>query len=70
MHQLEFDLPERTGFGGLWSAMDDDHQAPAEQAPVARHHLATSEGASSPEVLRALQAFRSATSGDGIGGAA
>ena len=70
MHQLGFDLPERTGFGGLWSAMDDDHDAPAPRAPATRHHLATSDGPSSPEVRRALRAFRAAVCDDGIGGAA
>ena len=61
MHQLGFELPERTGFGGLWSAIDD---APAERTATpaaARHVVATSAGARSPAVRRAIAAFLTTT---------
>ena len=53
-HHLGFDLPERAGFGGLWSALE------APPAPVSlevRHPVASSSGASSPAVRAAVAAF-------------
>ena len=62
MHQLGFELPDRTGFGGLWSAMDE---RPAEEpvAPVARetrHWVTRSTGARSAHVRAAIRALESA----------
>ena len=60
MHHLGYDLPERTGFDGLWSAMDEPTSAPLASAAVERHVIARSDGASSPVVRTRLVAFRAA----------
>jgi hypothetical protein len=62
MHHLGYDLPERTGFGGLWSAMDEA-PAPRISAVIERHVVARSDGASSPVVRTCLAAFRAALAG-------
>ena len=62
-HRLGFELPERTGFGGLWSAMDpvDDDDVPAPAAnEEPRHWVARSHGASRPQVRKAILALESA----------
>jgi hypothetical protein len=62
-HRLGYDLPERTGFGGLWSAMDED-RVPAPASPaIERHVVARSAGARSPMVRAHLDAFRLALAG-------
>lgn len=60
-HRLGYDLPERTGFGGLWSAMDEVPASVA--APIERHVIARSDGARSPVVQAHLDAFRQALGG-------
>ena len=58
-HRLGFDLPERTGFGGLWSAMDpveDDVPAPAAHDEP-RHWVTRSHGTKRPQVQRAILAL-------------
>lgn len=59
-HRLGYDLPERTGFGGLWSSLDRrPADAPASEAP--RHVVATSAGATSAQVRSSIAAFLAAT---------
>lgn len=60
MHHLGYELPERTGFGGLWSAMDEPGGAPVASVTVERHVVARSAGAGSPAVQARLAAFRAA----------
>lgn len=61
MHQLGYELPERTGFGGLWEAVADaaEHAQPTlgalESAPEV---VARCDGATSPRARVALEAFR------------
>lgn len=59
MHHLGYELPERTGFGGLWSAMDEA-PAPEVSAVVERQVIARSAGAGSPAVRARLATFRAA----------
>ena len=58
MHQLGFDLPDRSGFDGMWSSMG---AGPATTAPAAsdgvRHPVTRSEGATSAAVRAALASF-------------
>ena len=57
-HHLGFDLPERSGFGGLWSVLEaapDAGGAAAVAEP--RHHVARSTGAADPDVNAAVAAF-------------
>jgi hypothetical protein len=64
MHRMGFELPERTGFGGLWSAMDETGEAAPLSAAVERHVVARSDGARSPLVRARLGAFRRAQAVD------
>jgi hypothetical protein len=61
MHQLGFELPERSGFGGLWSAMDvrDDEPVARVATEEPRHWVARSTGARSARVRAAIQALES-----------
>lgn len=67
-HRLGFELPERTGFGGLWSAIDAAGDDERRTAPAAggeeRHPVATSHGARSVAVRRRLAAFGRAVAAD------
>jgi hypothetical protein len=66
-HRLGYDLPERTGFGGLWAAIDEaavDEDGAAVRRPTAGEIeceptlVAVSDGPSSPVARRAVDAFR------------
>ena len=61
-HRLGYDLPERIGFGGLWSAMDEPAASVA-SVTIERHVVARSDGARSPMVRAHLDAFRLALAG-------
>ena len=68
-HRLGFDLPERTGFGGLWSAIDaaDDGGTPSARRgdeTEERHPVATSYGARSVAVQQRLAALGRAVLAD------
>lgn len=62
MHQLGFELPERSGFGGLWSAMDPvENEVPAPASnEEPRHWVTRSHGPSRPQVRQAILALESA----------
>lgn len=60
MHQLGFDLPERTGLGGLWAGLGDEPRGRSAPAPETRHVVATSTGATSASVRRSIAAFLAA----------
>ena len=64
MHQLGFELPDRTGFGGLWSAMDERPDDEAQAAPTAsapqRHLVTVSRGPRSRRVRTAIAALERA----------
>lgn len=56
-HRLGYDLPDRTGFGGLWSAMDvrPEDEPAAVEAP--RQVVAHSDGATCRQVRASIAAF-------------
>jgi len=60
-HRLGYDLPERSGFDGLWSAMDNRTDNAPAAATAPRHVVATSVGARSAHVRSALASFLAAT---------
>lgn len=64
MHRMGFELPERTGFGGLWSAMDEQRDTAPVSATIERHVVARSDGPRSPLVRARLDAFRRALAAD------
>lgn len=57
-HHLGFELPERTGLDGLWSALaapvENGRTSPRAAAAAERHHVARSHGSSSPAVTAAV----------------
>lgn len=61
MHQLGYELPERTGFGGLWEAVAEAAEAKhrtagdVESAPEVVAHC---DGPTSAQTRRSLDAFR------------
>ena len=61
MHQLGYELPERTGFGGLWEAVaevaETKHRTAGdvESEPEVVAHC---EGPTSPRTRRTIEAFR------------
>ena len=63
MHQLGYELPERTGFGGLWEAVAEAAERPhrtAGDVESAPEVVARCDGAASPAARRAIAAFRRA----------
>jgi hypothetical protein len=58
MHHQGYDLPERTGFGGLWSAMAEEITPAPTSTAIERHVIARSDGPRSPMVRAHLDAFR------------
>ena len=62
MHQLGFELPERTGFGGLWETVAAEATAapPRTAGDVESEPevVAHSEGAASARTRRTIAAFR------------
>ena len=61
MHQLGYELPERTGFGGLWEAVAEAAETKHRTAGDVESEpevVAQCEGATSTETRRAIDAFR------------
>lgn len=61
MHQLGYELPERTGFGGLWEAVaeaaEGKHRT-AGEVECEPEVVAQCEGPASPQTRVAIEAFR------------
>ena len=63
MHQLGYELPERTGFGGLWEAVAEAAEAKHRTAGDVESEpevVAHCEGPSSRQTRRTIEAFRRA----------
>ena len=63
MHQMGYELPERTGFGGLWEAVADSAEATYRTAgdlECEPEVIARCDGPTSLATRRALAAFRRA----------
>jgi len=60
-HRLGYDVPERTGFGGLWSAMEGRRDEPSTTVAAPRTVVARSEGATRASVRSSIAAFLAAT---------
>ena len=61
MHQLGYELPERSGFGGLWEAVAEAAEgvhATAGDIEFEPEVVASCDGASSPTIRQAIAAFR------------
>jgi hypothetical protein len=61
MHQLGFELPERTGFGGLWAAVAEAGEgvhATVGDVESAPEVVARCEGATSGDTRAAIASFR------------
>jgi hypothetical protein len=61
MHTLGYELPERTGFGGLWEAVaeatESNHRT-AGDVESEPEVVAQCEGPTSPRTREAIEAFR------------
>ena len=61
MHQLGYELPERTGFGGLWEAVAEAAEivhTTAGDLECEPHVVARSAGATAADHRAAIAAFR------------
>ena len=61
MHQLGYDLPERTGFGGLWEAVAEAAETTHRTAGDVESEpevVAHCEGAASPRTRHVIERFR------------
>ena len=61
MHQLGYELPERTGFGGLWEAVAEAAETEHPTAGDVESEpevVARCDGPSSPRTRRAIETFR------------
>jgi hypothetical protein len=61
VHQLGYELPERTGFAGLWQAVDDAAEvvhATAGDVECEAHLVARCDGAAEADHRAAIAAFR------------
>ena len=61
MHQLGYELPERTGFGGLWEAVADTAETKHRTAGDLESEpevVARCDGPTSAGTRRAIEAFR------------